>query len=159
MEKIVIDGKTLTAEKIYAWSKLALNPMASIKIEISAAAKENIQAASDFVSSIIKKDKAVYGINTGFGKFSEVLIPNEKLSQLQKNLIFSHASGVGDALPRDIVFMMWILRLNTLCRGNSGVRFSTVEFIVKLIESGVLATVPSRGSVGASWAISSISRD
>lgn len=150
MEKILIDGKTLSAEQVFTWSKLALNPEARFKIEVTTDAKQRVLAASELVASIVKKGAAVYGINTGFGKFSEVAISNDNLSTLQKNLIYSHASGVGAPLGRDIVFMMWLLRLNTLCRGNSGVRFSTIETIIKLLEAGVLATVPSRGSVGAS---------
>jgi histidine ammonia-lyase len=150
LEKILLDGESLSAERVYSLSKLALNPEAKFKIEIAPKAREKILKAENFVSEIVKKGKPVYGINTGFGKFSEVSISSDQLSQLQTNLIRSHAAGVGEPLSRDIVFMMWILRLNTLCRGHSGVRLSTMDFVIRLLENGVLAQIPSRGSVGAS---------
>lgn len=150
MQKIVLDGDSLDPLDLYAFSKNALNPSAKYSISLSAAAKKRIQLAAAFVSKIVKKDDPVYGINTGFGKFSEVKISQKELADLQKNLIFSHACGVGKPLSRDIVLMMWILRLNTICRGHSGVRLETVEKIIIALEAGLLADIPSRGSVGAS---------
>ena len=148
--KIILDGFKLTAIELYKASRVALDPEARIQIEIAPDAKERIIKAANFVTKITNGDDAVYGINTGFGKFAEVRVDNKQLNQLQENLILSHAIGIGDNLPRDIVMMMWILRLNVLCRGNSGIRWETVEQLIRLLECGILADVPCKGSVGAS---------
>ncbi|NCN40227.1 histidine ammonia-lyase [bacterium] len=148
--EIILDGFNLKAEELYEASQLALDPNASLKIVIADDAKERIQKAAKFVKKITEGDEAVYGINTGFGKFAEVRIDHDKLNKLQTNLILSHAVGVGENLPRNIVMMMWILRLNVMCRGNSGIRLKTVEQLIKLLECGILSDVPCKGSVGAS---------
>src|SRR5689334_2526960 len=115
--EITLDGETLRPEAVWAFASKALDPSARLKISIAPAAEERIRRASGFVQDVLRKPKPVYGINTGFGKFAEVVIPSDKLEELQRNLILSHACGVGDLLPRDIVMAMWILRLNTVCRG------------------------------------------
>lgn len=120
-----------------------------LEILIAPTASEKIRKAAAFVDSVVRGSKAVYGMNTGFGKFAEVAIPNDKLDELQKNLILSHACGTGP-VSRATVFCMWILRLNTLCRGNSGVRPETIAFIVKLLQAGCLAEVPSVAASEAS---------
>ena len=150
IHSITLDGETLDPAELWAFCEKALNPAATFKIEILPAAEKRIQKASEFVTSVTQGSKPVYGINTGFGKFAEVSISQDKLEELQRNLILSHACGVGDPLSRDLVMALWILRLNTLCRGNSGVRMETVRAIVQLLEAGILPVVPSRGSVGAS---------
>lgn len=150
MEKLILDGDTLDPQKLYEFSKFAWNPKAKFSITLSESARKRVQSASNFVEQIVNTDAPVYGINTGFGKFSEVKIDRKELEELQKNLIFSHACGVGKYLDRDIVLMMWILRLNTICRGNTGVRLSTVDHVIQALEKGLLANIPSRGSVGAS---------
>ncbi len=148
--KIILDGYQLKAEELYLASQLALDPESSLEIELTPEAKERIVKASKFVEKITEGDEAVYGINTGFGKFAEVQVDKDKLHQLQRNLILSHAVGVGTNLPRNIVMMMWLLRLNVMCRGNSGIRLETVEQVIKLLQCGILADIPCKGSVGAS---------
>ena len=150
MTTLELTGSSLSPEALWKFSQLALNPAARPKIVISPKAREQISAAERLVADIVKKNKPVYGINTGFGKFAEVAISQENLTSLQHNLILSHCAGTGPLLPRDLVLAQWVLRLNTLCRGNSGIRLSTVDYILKLIEANVFAEVPSRGSVGAS---------
>lgn len=147
---IELDGENLRPQELWMWAKAALNPASSVKIHFSKTARERISKSEKLVASILKDSRAVYGINTGFGKFAEVKISDKQLSQLQKNLILSHACGVGEPFGRDIVMAMWLIRLNTLARGNSGIRMETIEKIVGLLEKGILAVVPSRGSVGAS---------
>lgn len=148
--KITLDGFNLNPQELYKFSQLALDPNSDIQIELSKEAEERIDHASKFVESITQNDEAVYGINTGFGKFAEQRVDNKHLEQLQRNLILSHAVGVGELLPRNIVLMMWILRLNVLCRGNSGIRLSSVRQLIRLLEAGILADIPCKGSVGAS---------
>jgi len=148
--KITLDGFSLTSKTLWSAALTALDPKDSLKIELAPAAKERIIKAADYVQSIVKGSEPVYGINTGFGKFAEVRIDNQKLRALQRNLIVSHAVGVGTLLGRDIVMAMWILRINVMCRGQSGIRLETLDQLIRLLEIGILADVPSQGSVGAS---------
>jgi len=145
-----IDGQNLSPEALWKASLTALDTKSRLKISIHESAKKRILLAEAQVKKILAAGKPVYGINTGFGKFAEVTIENSKLLELQRNFIASHCMGVGPILSRDIVMCMWILRLNTICRGNSGVRLSIVDDIILALEKGLLADVPSRGSVGAS---------
>src|SRR5580765_7665623 len=91
-----------------------------------------------------------YGVNTGFGRFVSKSIPEELTQELQLRLLRSHACGVGDAYPDEVVRAALLLRANALAKGNSGARVETVELLLALLERGVLPVVPSRGSVGAS---------
>jgi histidine ammonia-lyase len=91
-----------------------------------------------------------YGINTGFGRFVDTAIPDELTEELQLRLLRSHACGVGDPYPDEVVRAAMLLRANTLAKGSSGARIETVERLLELLERGVLPYVPSRGSVGAS---------
>src|SRR3954451_22848311 len=91
-----------------------------------------------------------YGINTGFGRFVSQSIPEELTEELQLRLLRSHACGVGDPYPVEIVRAAMLLRANALAKGNSGARIETVELLVECLNRGVLPRVPARGSVGAS---------
>src|SRR5438270_8776497 len=91
-----------------------------------------------------------YGVNTGFGRFVAVAIPEEQTAELQLRLLRSHACGVGEPYPPEIVRAAMLLRANTLAKGNSGARIETVELLLECLAAGVLPRVPSRGSVGAS---------
>src|SRR6059058_318439 len=91
-----------------------------------------------------------YGINTGFGRFVSKSIPEEQTEELQLRLLRSHACGVGDPYPAEVVRAAMLLRANALAKGNSGARIETVELLLALLDRGVLPVVPSRGSVGAS---------
>ncbi|MEO6459126.1 MAG: aromatic amino acid lyase, partial [Bdellovibrionota bacterium] len=147
---ITLDGYSLDTQTLWSAARTALNPKDSLKIRIAPAAEKRIRAAAAYVQKIVAGKTAVYGINTGFGKFAEVPIDSTKLRALQRNLILSHAVGVGPLLSRDIIMAMWILRLNVMCRGHSGVRMESVEQLLRLLELGILAEVPAQGSVGAS---------
>ncbi len=92
----------------------------------------------------------VYGVNTGFGKLSEVTIPNDQLAALQRNLVRSHAAGVGDPLPEREVRAMMLLRANVLATGFAGARAEIVDALLALLNAGVWPLVPEQGSVGAS---------
>lgn len=102
------------------------------------------------LDEIIARRETVYGVNTGFGHPASTAVGHEEMVRLQVNIIRSHCCCVGEMLPRQTVLCMWLLRLQALCQGHSGVRIETVQGIVRLLEAGVLACVPSRGSVGAS---------
>ena len=97
-----------------------------------------------------REGEHTYGINTGFGRFVERTIPPELSEELQLRLLRSHACGVGDPYPDEIVRAAMVLRANTLAKGYSGARVETVELLLECLNRGVLPVVPSRGSVGAS---------
>jgi len=147
---ILLDGKNLNPKALWYFARLGLNPVSKIKISFSADAIQAIKNSEAFVNKIAQSSQAVYGINTGFGKFAEVAISKSQLGELQENLILSHACGVGPSYKRDIVLAMWVMRLNVLARGHSGVRWESVQRIVQCLEAGILGEVPERGSVGAS---------
>src|SRR5207253_8458652 len=90
------------------------------------------------------------GLNTGFGRFVSASIPEELTGELQLRLLRSHACGVGEPYPSEIVRAAMLLRANTLAKGNSGARIETVELLLECLDRGVLPRVPARGSVGAS---------
>jgi histidine ammonia-lyase len=105
----------------------------------------------------VARGDTIYGVTTGFGKLAHVRIPADRLRDLQRNLIRSHASGVGDPLATDAVRAMMLLRANVLVRGTSGVRFLVPELIVAMLNGHVHPVVPSQGSVGASGDLAPLS--
>jgi len=109
-----------------------------------------IDTAAASVERIVAGGKTVYGINTGFGLLAQTRIPADKLADLQRNLILSHSCGLGDALPRNTVRMMILLKLIGLGRGYSGVRREVVDALQSLLDADALPVIPSQGSVGAS---------
>ncbi|WP_036075869.1 aromatic amino acid lyase, partial [Limnohabitans sp. Rim47] len=102
------------------------------------------------VEELIERGEVVYGITTGFGKLADVMIPQEKVEELQRNLILSHACGVGDPLPKEVVRAMMLLRANALVKGYSGIRLETLQLLVDMLNADVVPVVYSQGSVGAS---------
>ena len=117
---------------------------------LSDAALTAIDSAAASVDRIVAGGKTVYGINTGFGLLAQTRIPADKLSQLQRNLILSHSCGLGDALPRNTVRMMILLKLIGLGRGHSGVRRAVIDALMALLDSDAMPVIPAQGSVGAS---------
>ena len=109
-----------------------------------------IDTAAASVNRIVAGGKTVYGINTGFGLLAQTRIPADKLADLQRNLILSHSCGLGDALPRNTVRMMILLKLIGLGRGHSGVRREVVDALAALLDADAMPIIPSQGSVGAS---------
>jgi histidine ammonia-lyase len=119
-------------------------------VSIAADARARVLAARALVDEFSQRETPTYGINTGFGSFAEVKIPHDSLSQLQVNLLRSHAAGVGEALPVPIVRATMALRANVLAKGYSGIRLETLDLLVHLLNRHIHPLVPSRGSVGAS---------
>lgn len=150
MTSITLSGDALDIETLYHFSKQALDPQAKLKITIAPEAIAHIKAAENFVTELATSGDTVYGLNTGFGYFAKTKIDDTQIAQLQHNIIRSHATGVGEELSRDVVLMLWLILINSTCRGHRGLAYSKLESILKMIESGILAAVPARGSVGAS---------
>jgi histidine ammonia-lyase len=109
-----------------------------------------IKKSAETVQAILKRDAPTYGINTGFGKLASVRIGNEDLETLQRNIVLSHAAGVGAASPVSVTRLMMALKIASLAQGASGVREETIELLQAMLARGVIPVVPSQGSVGAS---------
>ena len=109
-----------------------------------------IAVAGTLVDDIIAKGDAAYGINTGFGLLAQTRIPSEQLDLLQRNLLLSHAAGVGDALPDPVVRLILALKVNALARGHSGITMAVIDALLALLEHEVYPVIPAQGSVGAS---------
>src|SRR5216683_8155697 len=114
-------------------------------------ARTKMRAARELVERAAHGTREhTYGINTGFGRFVSKSIPEEQTEELQLRLLRSHACGVGEPYPDEIVRAAMVLRANALAKGNSGARVGTVELLLACLNRGVLPVVPARGSVGAS---------
>jgi histidine ammonia-lyase len=122
----------------------------NVAIALERKAEQRVQAAARLVEEIVKRDEPVYGINTGFGDLATERIPAADLKALQRNLVRSHAVGVGDPLPADVVRAAMLLRANTLAAGRSGVRPETLRLLIDMLDRGVHPVMPMHGSVGAS---------
>ena len=141
---IELDGHSFTLDQLVAIAH-DTEPVA-----ISGSAQARVRAARAVVDEFAEHDEPTYGINTGFGNFAEVKIPHDSLSQLQINLLRSHAAGVGEPLSIPVVRAAMALRANVLAKGYSGIRLETLDLLVELLNRGIHPLVPSRGSVGAS---------
>ena len=144
MEALVLNGQALTLPEIESVA-LHARPVA-----IAEAALRRISASRELIEGILAQGQTVYGVNTGFGKLSDVRIPSGSLAQLQTNLVRSHAGGVGQPLSEGESRAMLLLRANVLAKGFSGCRRELVELLVALLNAGVHPVIPEKGSVGAS---------
>jgi histidine ammonia-lyase len=118
--------------------------------ELDESAREKMSAARAVVERAARSPDQTYGVNTGFGRFVTRAIPSELTEELQLRLLRSHACGVGEPYPDEIVRAATVMRANTLAKGHSGARVEVAELLLELLSRGVLPHVPSRGSVGAS---------
>src|SRR6266542_2056314 len=119
-------------------------------VHISPVARPRILASRKLIEQIVARDAVVYGVTTGFGKLSDVRIPQSELRQLQLNLVRSHACGIGNPLSEAEVRAMMVLRANVLALGFSGIRCEVIELLCEMLNRRVCPVVPERGSVGAS---------
>ncbi|GAC1453994.1 MAG: hypothetical protein PVSMB4_14670 [Ktedonobacterales bacterium] len=144
-----------TARVVIGAASLTLADVVSVArggaaVELAATATERVGAARAFVERLVDEDRTVYGVTTGFGHLSRVKIPQPELAALQRNLIRSHASGVGEPFDSATTRAVMLLLANSLSRGHSGVRLALLRLLVDLLNAGVTPVVPGRGSVGAS---------
>jgi histidine ammonia-lyase len=119
-------------------------------VRLDAAALPDIEASARTIDAIVAKGEPVYGINTGFGKLASVHIPPADLATLQRNIVLSHAAGVGEPMRSANVRLMMALKLASLGRGASGVRPETIAMLEAMLARDVITVIPSQGSVGAS---------
>ena len=121
-----------------------------VPVEIGVVARARVVQCRDYVEAILEADRVVYGVTTGFGKFANVRIAAGEVKELQRNLLLSHAIGVGESFPAEVVRGMLLLRAKSLSLGYSGVRPVLIDYLLTFLNSGVHPIVPSQGSVGAS---------
>ncbi|RXT08730.1 histidine ammonia-lyase [Ammoniphilus sp. CFH 90114] len=148
---ILLDGNQLSLDQaariIFEGEKVELTEEAWIKVEES----------RSIVEQSIQEGHVIYGVTTGFGKFSEVLISSQYLEELQLNLIRSHAVGVGEPFDERVSRAMLLLRANALAKGFSGIRKETVQQLLALLNSNIHPIIPSQGSLGASGDLAPLS--
>jgi histidine ammonia-lyase len=142
--RLLIDGDTLRLEEIL---QVAHN---EVTVELSPEAEACVRASRELVDRVAAGDAPAYGINTGFGTLAEVRIDKKDLRELQRNLIVSHAAGVGTPMSLPEARALLLLRCNVLAKGYSGIRLETLKLALEMLNKDVVPVVPERGSVGAS---------
>ena len=145
---VVLDGSPLSVQDLARIARATL--AAPVRVELAPAARERVAAARAVVEKALTGDRAVYGLNTGFGSLSRVRIDRGRARDLQRNIIRSHACGIGEYLPRETSRALMAALAASLARGASGVRVETLERIVTFLNMHIDPAIPSRGSVGAS---------
>src|SRR5436309_3778327 len=141
---IVLDGASLTLDALLTIADRG------DAVALAPEALDRVRASRAVVERKAESDEPAYGINTGVGSLADVRVAPEALSELQLNLLRSHAAGVGDPLPARTVRAAMALRANVLAKGFSGIRSETLQALIALLNRSVHPYVPSRGSVGAS---------
>ncbi|ALM53467.1 histidine ammonia-lyase [Halomonas huangheensis] len=123
---------------------------APLQVSLPTSADARISASVDCVNRVVEEDRTVYGINTGFGLLAQTRIEKDKLEDLQRSLVLSHATGVGSAMDDDLVRLIMVLKVNSLARGFSGIRREVLDALIALLNAEVYPHIPLKGSVGAS---------
>ncbi|MCZ7556871.1 MAG: histidine ammonia-lyase [Bacteroidia bacterium] len=141
---LLLDGNSLALDDIMSVAT------GSTQVALSPSALPRMQASRDLVDEWVRDKRIMYGITTGFGEFANVHIGAESLGELQRNLILSHAVGCGDPIPKEITRILMVLRANALAKGHSGIRISTVQLLLDMLNRDVIPVLPSQGSVGSS---------
>ena len=147
MKEIVINGESLTFEQVMA---VAHGRPGEPRVVLTETAKAKVQRAADAVDTLLDRGEIAYGITTGFGAFKDKIISLEEVELLQRNIVVSHAVGVGDPFDMPTVRAIMLIRANTLARGFSGIRPETLELILECLNRGVHPVIPEKGSLGAS---------
>eukprot|EP00095_Tigriopus_kingsejongensis_P002256 maker-scaffold478_size161223-snap-gene-0.29 protein:Tk02256 transcript:maker-scaffold478_size161223-snap-gene-0.29-mRNA-1 annotation:"histidine ammonia-lyase" len=143
-EYLFLDGNSLSTDDLLQLGK------GRYKIKLTKEAEILVTKARLMVDEIVRENRVVYGITTGFGKFARTVIEPHKLRELQENLIRSHSAGVGKALTPENTRMLLALRINVLAKGYSGIRLGTLQQLIDAFNESCLSWVPEQGSVGAS---------
>ena len=151
MRKVILDGNSLRIEDIV---HVARN---NYEVQLSTDAIDKVIKSRELVDRFVNEEKVVYGITTGFGKFSDVVISKKEARTLQRNLIISHSCGVGEPLDEEIVRGVMLLRANALAKGYSGIRLETLNTLIEMLNKGVHPVIPEKGSLGASGDLAPLS--
>lgn len=151
MKNVAIDGETLTVEDIITVARY------NAQVTIPEKTKKKVEQARETLERLVKNQKIIYGVTTGFGALGNIVIQPKDIRQLQVNIIRSHSSAVGKPLSRDVTRALMLLRANTVAKGHSGVRLETLKTLVQMINKGVHPIIPEKGSVGASGDLAPLS--
>ena len=147
-EAVVLDGSPLALNDLVRMARAT--SASPVRLELAPAARERVARARLVIDEAVRGGRAVYGLNTGFGSLSRVRIEHDRACELQRNIIRSHACGVGEPLPREVSRALMVTLAASLARGVSGVRVETLERLIEFINHHIDPAIPSRGSVGAS---------
>jgi len=147
MNEIILDGESLTFEEVIA---VADGSPGAPSVSLSDSARMKVNRSSAAVRTLLDRGEIAYGITTGFGAFKDKIISREEVEKLQRNIVLSHAVGVGDPFDTRTVRAIMLIRANTLARGFSGIRLETLELILECLNRGVHPVIPEKGSLGAS---------
>ncbi|KAJ8002636.1 hypothetical protein DPEC_G00160950 [Dallia pectoralis] len=148
---LLLDGNSLTSTDLVNLGK------GLYKIKLSPEAENGVVKSRELLDTIVKENKVVYGITTGFGKFARTVIPVHKLKELQENLVRSHSAGVGSPLTPERTRMLLALRINVLAKGYSGISLETLHRMIQAFNASCLSYVPEKGTVGASGDLAPLS--
>ncbi|MGL4730060.1 MAG: histidine ammonia-lyase [Clostridium sp.] len=148
---VIISGKDLTLQQVVDVSRN------NYIVKLSEEAKKRVEKSRAIVDKIVEDEKVIYGITTGFGKFADVTISKDDCKTLQRNLIISHSCGFGENLDIEYVRAIMLLRANNLSKGYSGIRLSTLETLIEMINKQVHPMIPEKGSLGASGDLAPLS--
>lgn len=144
MEELIVHPGQLSLSQLRAvWR-------APLSLKLIPACREDVERSAAVVAATIARGDTAYGVNTGFGKLAKVRVSSDQLTTLQKNLILSHAAGVGKYLDDHIVRLILLMKISSLARGFSGVRWLVIDTMVALFNAGIMPCIPEKGSVGAS---------
>ncbi len=147
MNEIILDGESLTFEQVLA---VAHGEPNNPRVILSEKAQANVKRSANAVQILLERGEIAYGITTGFGAFKDKIISREEVELLQRNIVVSHAVGVGKPFDIPTTRAIILIRANTLARGFSGIRLETLELLIEFLNRGVHPLVPEKGSLGAS---------
>jgi len=147
MQEIILDGENLTFEQVIA---TAFGEPNNPRVLLSEAAKQKVNRSANAVRLLLGRGEIAYGITTGFGAFKDKIISREQAELLQRNIVLSHAVGVGNTFDTPTTRAIMLIRANTLARGFSGIRLETLELLIEFLNKGVHPQIPEKGSLGAS---------
>jgi diadenosine tetraphosphate (Ap4A) HIT family hydrolase len=147
MENVILDGESLTFEQVLA---VAHGKPGQPRVVIGQNAIPKIERAAQAVQTLLDGNQVVYGITTGFGAFKNKVISRDQVEELQRNILISHACGVGNPFDVATTRAIMLIRANTLARGHSGIRIGTLQCLVDMLNAGVHPIIPEKGSLGAS---------
>ncbi|KAM9570521.1 histidine ammonia-lyase [Salvelinus alpinus] len=150
-DNLFLDGNSLTSTDLVNLGR------GLYKIKLTSEAENGVVKSRELLDTIVKENKVVYGITTGFGKFARTVIPVHKLKELQENLVRSHSAGVGNPLSPERTRMLLALRINVLAKGYSGISLETLHRMIQAFNASCLSFVPEKGTVGASGDLAPLS--
>lgn len=148
---VTLDGQHLTLEALVQVARQ------HAKVALDEQAIAAVNRARDIVEAIVAAETPTYGINTGFGSLQSISISKEECQQLQENLIRTHSCGYGEPFAEDVVRAIMLIRVNSLLKGSSGIRLSTLELLVAMLNRNVVPHIPEKGSLGASGDLAPLS--